>query len=351
MKRDAIAGCILGTAIGDAIGLPYEGLNPRRAIKLLGPPDRHRLVWGRGMVSDDTEHTCMVAQALIASGGDRQSFQKSLSWRLRLWLLGLPAGIGMATLRSILRLWLGYGPNRSGVFSAGNGPAMRAAILGVAINDVTQLRDFVRISSRLTHTDPKAEVGAFAVALASQMASQSLAPVTSAEYLARLKSLVYKSAGEFIALVTKVADSVNTGDSTVTFAQSLSLARGVTGYTFHTVPVALHAWLSHPTDYRSAIEAVLACGGDTDTTAAIVGGMVGGSVGRAGIPEAWLMGLIEWPRTVAWMENLAAELATALEQRSPRQPPRLPIAGLMARNLFFLLVVLFHGFRRLAPPY
>lgn len=351
MKRDAIAGCILGTAIGDAIGLPYEGLNPRRAIKLLGPPDRHRLVWGRGMVSDDTEHTCMVAQALIASGGDRQSFQKSLSWRLRLWLLGLPAGIGMATLRSIVRLWLGYNPDRSGVFSAGNGPAMRAAILGVAINDVTQLRDFVRISSRLTHTDPKAEIGAFAVALAAQMASQSPAPVTADEYLANLKPLIDDSAGEFLALVTKVTASVNASDSTVTFAQSMGLARGVTGYTFHTVPVALHAWLSHPTDYRSAIEAVLACGGDTDTTAAIVGGIVGATVGRAGIPEAWLTGLIEWPRSVAWMENLGTELATALEQRSPRQPPRLPIAGLMARNLFFLLVVLFHGFRRLAPPY
>jgi signal recognition particle subunit SRP54 len=31
--------------------------------------------------------------------------------------------------------------------------------------------------------------------------------------------------------------------------------------------------------------------------------------------------------------------------------PRLPVLGIMARNLFFLLVVLFHGFRRLAPPY
>jgi ADP-ribosylglycohydrolase len=257
----------------------------------------------------------------------------------------------MATLRSIVRLWLGYNPDRSGVFSAGNGPAMRAAILGVAINDVTQLRDFVRISSRLTHTDPKSEIGAFAVALAAQMASQSPTPITADEYLAKLKPLVDDSAGEFLALVTKVTASVNASDSTVTFAQSMSLARGVTGYTFHTVPVALHAWLSHPTDYRSAIEAVLACGGDTDTTSAIVGGMVGGSVGRAGIPEAWLAGLIEWPRTVAWMENLAAELATALEQRSTRKPPRLPIVGLMARNLFFLLVVLFHGFRRLAPPY
>jgi ADP-ribosyl-[dinitrogen reductase] hydrolase len=351
VKHDAIVGCILGTAVGDAIGLPYEGLNPRRAVKLLGPPDRHRLVMGRGMVSDDTEHTCMVAQALIASGGDLPSFQKSLAWRFRLWLLGVPAGIGMATLRAILRLWIGISPQRSGVFSAGNGPAMRAAILGVSIDDVTQLREFVQASSRMTHTDPKAEVGAFAVALAAQMASQSASPVTAAEYMARLKSLVDDTASEFLSLVTKVADSVNANDSTVTFAQSMGLARGVSGYTFHTVPVALHAWLSHPKDFRQAIDSVLACGGDTDTTAAITGGIVGAGVGRAGIPEEWLAGLIEWPRTVAWMENLGTELAAALEQQSPRRPPRLPIAGLMARNLFFLMVVLCHGFRRLAPPY
>ncbi|HIF05444.1 MAG TPA: ADP-ribosylglycohydrolase family protein [Gemmatimonadetes bacterium] len=62
---------MLGTAVGDSIGLPYEGLSRGRAEKLLGPPDRHRFFFGRGMVSDDTEHTCMVAQSLIRSGAYR----------------------------------------------------------------------------------------------------------------------------------------------------------------------------------------------------------------------------------------------------------------------------------------
>ena len=157
MTASAIVGCVLGTAIGDAIGLPYEGLSRRRAAKLLGAPNRHRLFFGRGMVSDDTEHTCFTAQAVIASGGDVDLFRKDLAWRLRWWLLGLPAGIGLATLKSIVRLWLGFNPRNSGVFSAGNGPAMRAAVLGAAIGDRTQLRSFVRASARLTHTDPKAE--------------------------------------------------------------------------------------------------------------------------------------------------------------------------------------------------
>ncbi|MBK8478230.1 MAG: ADP-ribosylglycohydrolase family protein [Opitutaceae bacterium] len=42
---------MLGTAVGDAIGLPYEGISRQRAARLFGPPDRHRFVVGRGMVS------------------------------------------------------------------------------------------------------------------------------------------------------------------------------------------------------------------------------------------------------------------------------------------------------------
>ncbi len=60
---DAIQGCILGTAVGDAVGLPREGLSARRAARLFGSaPLGHRLLLGRGMISDDTEHTCMIVR-------------------------------------------------------------------------------------------------------------------------------------------------------------------------------------------------------------------------------------------------------------------------------------------------
>jgi hypothetical protein len=62
--------------------------------------------------------------------------------------------------------------------------------------------------------------------------------------------------------------------------------------------VALHAWLSNQENFRDAVVAVVQCGGDTDTTAAIVGGIVGCHVGKIGIPEEWLRNLLEWPRTV-----------------------------------------------------
>ena len=359
MAEAHVLGCILGTAIGDSIGLPYEGLSRRRAERLLGPPDRHRFFFGRGMVSDDTEHTCMVAQSLIGSGGDPDAFGRKLAWGFRLWVLGLPAGIGFATLRSILKLWLGVSPERSGVYSAGNGPAMRAAIIGAAVEDGVKLTGLVRSSTRITHTDPRAESGALAVALAAQMASQSEA-VSGTAFLDRFRAHTEGGTGELEGLIeddelgSLIEDAVRAaaeGRSTVDFAASLGLAKGVSGFVCHTVPVALHAWLTNQRDFRSAVRAVIQCGGDADTTGAIVGGIVGASVGREGIPEEWLDRLIEWPRSTAWMERLASQLDATMQSGLATRPIRIPIYGVIPRNLFFLVVVLLHGARRALPPY
>src|ERR1700722_3834593 len=167
-SRQAIAGCILGTAVGDAIGLPAEGLSRRRQRRMFPILDGYHLIFGHGMISDDTEHTCLVAAALAESAGDTDLFQQRLAAGLRWWLLTIPVGTGLATLRATLRLCLGVPPDRSGVFSAGNGPSMRSALLGVCFgHEPDRLRSLVRASTRLTHTDPKAEWAAFAVALAA----------------------------------------------------------------------------------------------------------------------------------------------------------------------------------------
>jgi len=124
-QQQAIIGCLLGTAVGDALGLPYEGLSRRRGHKLLGEPNRYRFFFRRGMFSDDTEHSCMVANAILLSQGNPQVFEEVLARQFRYWLAALPAGVGLETLRAIVRLWRGLPPSQSGVFSAGNGPAMR----------------------------------------------------------------------------------------------------------------------------------------------------------------------------------------------------------------------------------
>jgi ADP-ribosylglycohydrolase len=305
------------------------------------------------MISDDTEHTCMVAQALIVSGGDVQAFTKSLAWRLRLWLLALPAAVGSATLRAIVKLWLGFPGDRSGVFSAGNGPTMRSPILGVCYgHDLQRLRRLVSASTRITHTDPKAEYGAIAVALAAYLAARRPdRDITPQEYARLLQDVLPAEARDFVGLIRQVVESVETREPTESFAEGLGLRRGVSGYVYHTVPVVLHAWLSHQADYRSAIIEIVRCGGDTDTTAAVLGGIIGARVGKTGIPDEWLDRLWEWPRTVRWMEELGRRVAQVVADGIGREVLPLPLAGVFLRNMFFLLVVLGHGFRRLLPPY
>jgi hypothetical protein len=126
---------------------------------------------------------------------------------------------------------------------------------------------------------------------------------------------------------------------------------GVSGFTNHTVPVVLHAWLRYPNDLRAAVLAVVRCGGDADSTGAILGGIVGARVGRAGVPADWLSRLAEWPRTVSWMEELGHRLGAVVRSGQPGR--RLPLnpAGLALRNALFLAVVFGHGVRRLLPPY
>lgn len=53
------------------------------------------------------------------------------------------------------------------------------------------------------------------------------------------------------------------------------------------MPFASWAAATHLADYRAAILSCVAAGGDVDTTAAIVGGVVAAAVGRDAIPAAW----------------------------------------------------------------
>ncbi|OQX07998.1 MAG: dinitrogenase reductase [Desulfobacteraceae bacterium IS3] len=345
-------GCLLGTATGDAMGLCFENLSRTRQLRLFRDVEGYHFFFGKGMVSDDTEHACMTAQALIFSAGEPDRFIRRLSRNLRYWIIGLPAGIGYATLRAILKLWLGFPGEKSGVFSAGNGPAMRSPIIGVCFgHDTDRLRELVRCSTRITHKDPKAEAGAMAVALAAYMASQS-GRVSPGDYYERLRNILIKDkADEFLNLMRQTVLSAEANQTTQDFADSMGWSAGISGYIFHTVPAVIHCWLSHQHDFEGAVKAMIRCGGDTDTTAAIVGAIVGSSVGPEGIPEKWRDNLWEWPRTVAWMADLGTQLAQVCESGSARPPLSLPFYGIFIRNIAFMLIVLCHGLRRLFPPY
>ena len=341
--KERILGLLLGGAVGDAIGLPTVGMAAERIARRWPGELKHRFVFGRGMMSDDTEHASMTAQALIVAAGDEDKFRRSLAWKLRWWFIGLPAGVGLATARACLRLWLGVSPERSGVYSAGNGPAMRSAIIGARFaNNEVKRRLFVAVSTRLTHTDPRAETAALAVA---EVAAWILRGETQEQFQAWLPALSNDS--EWSRTWKLIADGLSGEQSVRQFAETLGLKLAVTGYAFHTVPVALFAWLRHRGNYRDTIQSVICCGGDTDTTAAIAGSLAGCDVGRDEIPGEWLDNLKDWPRSKEWLSCVALRLAESDSQK----PVRLFWPGIIPRNLVFLATVLVHGLRRILPPY
>ena len=350
--EDRISGVLLGTAVGDAIGLPREGLSKRRAARLFGGhPLKHSFLPGKGMCSDDTEHTCMVMQALVHSGGDVTQFQQLLAWKLRFWLLGIPAGVGLATLKSICKLWVGFGPSKSGVYSAGNGPAMRSAILGVYANyDTALLKNLTHASSRITHTDERATQGALIIALAAQYAcTRSPSEIIAKELFDLLHCHITDS--ELCVMLDKTAAALDKGLNCNAFADEIGLSKGVSGYIIHTIPAALFCWLKNLHDFRSAIEDVVLLGGDTDTTGAITGALAGATLGASGIPTEWIEGIAEWPRSTSWMRHLSERLANGMNGKTENKPLPLFWPGILVRNAFFTVIVLLHGLRRLLPPY
>lgn len=344
---EPFAGVLLGTAVGDALGLPAEGLSRQRIERRWGGEWRHRFLFGRGMISDDTEHTLFVAQALLRHPEEPAAFQRCLAWKLRGWLLGLPAGIGWATLRAILKLWLGFPPHRSGVWSAGNGPAMRSAVLGAYFaDDPEKRRKFVRASTRLTHLDPRAETAAQAVADA---AASAAGQGPSAGWLASLPGAGGDEAWR--RLCEQLREALAASRSVQEFAEALGLSQGVTGYAYHTVPVALYAWARHAGDFHAGLTAALNCGGDTDTVGAIAGALLGAQVGPQGIPAAWLEGVGDWPRSTPLLNQVARTLSARKGASPGAGPVRYCWPALLPRNTVFLAAVLAHGLRRLAPPY
>jgi ADP-ribosyl-[dinitrogen reductase] hydrolase len=348
--RDVYCGVLLGTAVGDALGLPAENLAPESIQRRWKGQWRMRLFFGRGMISDDTEHTLMVAQALLAHPTDAAAFQRALGWKLRWWFLGLPGGVGLATAKACLKLWVGFPAGKAAVRSAGSGPAMRSAILGAYFaDDPERRREFVAASSRLTHRGWQAETAALAVAECVASAVRAQGKLEFATVLAILRRL--SDENEWQTILSRIEFSLAANLAVSDFARAVSLDKGITGYSLHVVPAAIYAWLRHSGDFRTALIAALECGGDTDTVGAILGALVGATAGVDVVPTDWRNSIWEWPRSVSVLARVAARLAAQQTTQRPLGPVRYFWPGLIPRNVLFLAVVLIHGIRRLAPPY
>jgi ADP-ribosyl-[dinitrogen reductase] hydrolase len=353
-NENRLKGLLLGVAVGDSLGLPAEGLSRRRAEKFFHGKWEQRFLFGCGMISDDTEHTVFVAECLLQHPNSVSEFRRLLAWKFRIWFLGLPAGIGYATLRSILKLWLGVSPEKSGVYSAGNGPAMRAAIIGAYFAHSPEcIDDYIQASTLLTHTDPKALIGASAIAHLAAWAfkNQPASSLNSCEVFSILEKCNRTNDSEWQEIINKMRSAFEQGFSVAEFALQMNLSKGVSGYIYHTVPVSVYSWIKHFGEFEQTLLAVLNCGGDTDTVASIAGALAGATSGDKAIRKEWLEKIHDYPCSIHLLKTLAGCLTTR-QQGLDSEPVKTPFFPfVLARNMLFLVVVLLHGLRRLAPPY
>lgn len=352
MSIRGLKGAIFGGMAGDSLGLPYEGISFRRQKKLFKDSAKHNFFMGKGVISDDTEHLLLTVYALGKSSGNEEKFEKELSKGLKEWLLTLPFGIGFATLKSCIKLFIGISPRKSGVFSAGNGPAMRSSVIGVCFgNNREKMINLNRISARITHTDEKAEIGSLCIALAAHMSSTNIGEIKPIEFLNELKDVFkgYNSI-EFVKLMEEIVESVNKKENTKEFIIKKGWKNGVSGYIYQTVPAVIHCWLRNQNDYKKGVIEIIECGGDTDTTASILGAIIGGKTGKEAVPTAWRENIISWPYTEKYIEKLSKEIETEVYNKNfSIKKPMFLLATI--RNLILYPFVVIHGLRRLFPPY
>ena len=89
----------------------------------------------------------------------------------------------------------------------------------------------------------------------------------------------------------------------------------------------------------------------TDSVGAIVGALVGARSGRNAIPQEWLEGICDQPRSSSLLVKIADKLCRQKAAMGALGQVRYFWPLLVIRNLIFLVTVLCHGFRRLFPPY
>jgi ADP-ribosylglycohydrolase len=257
---------LVGGCIGDALGMPFETMLINNPLLLdwngydFLPSKYHKLE--AGSYTDDGQMMIMVAESLIKNGGFNPD---DLSNRYVHWIFsGEARGYGKTTLAALTAIKDGKHWSESGIAgSLGNGTAMRAAPFGVYYrNDLKTLVSAIKIDSAITHVSEDAEAGALAIGLtAAFAANKDLSDLLDRihEHLpdCKLKRTIYS------------LDSLLNGD--VTPPQALRLL-GTKANVQETVASALYCFLKF-NHYHDAIEAAIRAGGDTDTTAAIVGAL------------------------------------------------------------------------------
>jgi ADP-ribosyl-[dinitrogen reductase] hydrolase len=297
ITEDRVVGSVLGLALGDALGAPFEF---RRAKDIPRPLPALELPWRGGPAGSTTDDTAM-ARNLIRSLVDHGGFDRDdLVARHLRWFESGPPDVGTLTARVLRRvgreastrgptgaelgtvaelaaraIWEERGPE----VSAGNGSVMYCPPLGAAYAQRPDaLLDLGPRLSGLTHFDSRCGTGVLAVTITVAALVRGEAPDRAVGEA--LEAVAEREGGEELEFLVESVGGIRPIDGP---DQGFCLFAAATG---------LQA-LTRGGTFEQELRRVVGLGGDTDTNAAVAGALVGAAAGLAGLPEPWLGRLIE----------------------------------------------------------
>jgi ADP-ribosylglycohydrolase len=299
-SRDQYAGCLIGQALGDAMGFIVEGQEPtvcRNFVETTVRPGRieraRRGQFDFGQYSDDTQLARELLRSFVTWDGvfDPEDYAGRIA---RAFQYQQIVGRGRSTEEAAERLAAGVTWTESGTPapSAGNGSAMRAGPIGLMFPDdpVSMVRAAFD-QGRCTHADPRCSAGAVAIAGAVALALKGQGDdpraflnqlalwagtydKTLADGLLRLRDWIGIPPDQAAAYIARVGRAPEDRDMWV----------GISPFVVPSVLWALYAYLRTPTDYLSVVCTAISGGGDTDTTAAMAGAVAGARLGLTTLP-------------------------------------------------------------------
>jgi ADP-ribosyl-[dinitrogen reductase] hydrolase len=290
-------GFLRGIALGDSLGLVAEGLTRRQVALMYRDGIDQTYFFRKGFISDDTEHALLTLYAVRdVITGKAETLQQSMRRQLVRWFLTLSPGMGVTTLKSCLRLLMRRNVNnRQGspisTNSAGNGPLVRAAVLGALTPKVQP--DFINAilqTTGLTHSAPQALVTSTVMAsvfsyfaslqdrgdLTWQGLEMSIkyalhAPTRTWNAIPGGSEAVVELEGYLATVKRQVTDEISFDQA----MKDLGCADGVDAYIVRSAMASILIAWNHRGDMNRAIDVAIRAGGDTDSTASLVGGLLG----------------------------------------------------------------------------
>ncbi len=279
---------LVGCAIGDALGNPFE-MKPAASPALKSWDGLFKAggtFWRgeAGQYTDDTLMSIALSYSLVEKNGFEAEHVAAqyLAW----YESGNTRGIGTTTAGAMVNLKMGAAWNESGLTqtidglpAGGNGTAMRAAPIGLFYrNDIETLLKVALLDASITHNAHEPKMGSVAVALATAF----LANGTHSQIgvLEEVKDIVADSeVKEKLVLAHSLLE--NKASHSEALAQI-----GTSGYVPETVGAAFYCFAATD-NFKDAVVMAVKAGGDTDTTAAIVGALAGTYYGLEGIPSEY----------------------------------------------------------------